>query len=71
MLAGMPICACACSTSVTASPSETPGARLNDRFTAGSMPLWLIDSGPLPGGCTCATADNGTICPVSGERRWK
>ncbi len=28
---------------LTASPSATPGARLNDSVTAGNCPWWLID----------------------------
>ena len=31
--------------SSTASPSATPGARLNDSVTAGNWPWWLTDSG--------------------------
>ena len=30
---------------VTASPSDTPGARLNDSVTAGNCPWWLTASG--------------------------
>ena len=37
--------AAAC-TRATASPSATPGRRLNDSVTDGSCPVWLTDSGP-------------------------
>ena len=33
-------------TRATASPSATPGRRLNDSVTDGSCPVWLTDSGP-------------------------
>ncbi|MNZ33173.1 hypothetical protein D3C78_505140 [compost metagenome] len=70
MVDGMPISCCTRSISRTASPSGVPSDRLNDRLTAGSMPLWLICSGPERSGTTCAMAASGTISPVSGERRW-
>ncbi|MNP79497.1 hypothetical protein D3C76_1773550 [compost metagenome] len=54
---------------LTASPKATPGARLNDRLAAGNSPSWLIDSGPVLGAATWATADNGTISLLRGERR--
>jgi len=47
---------------LTASPSEVPGARLNETVVAGNCPWWLITSGPvvlekrvtaLKGTCPC------------------
>src|SRR3954454_25055974 len=35
-------------TVVTASPSDTPGLRLNERVTDGSCPTWFNVSGPYP-----------------------
>jgi hypothetical protein len=46
----------------TASPSEAPGARLNETDTAGNWPRWLIDSGAVCS-TTLAMAPSGT-CPV-------
>ena len=52
----------AASTAFTASPSDTPGFRLNDSVTAGSCPMWLTDSGPTV--CVrLATALSGTRAP--------
>src|SRR5258708_31529136 len=47
MLRGRLICCSACSIAVVASPRETPGAKLNDRFTTGNWPRRLIASGAL------------------------
>ncbi len=69
MVEGMPISPWARCTACTASPRDTPAARLKDRLTAGNMPLWLICSGPERGAATLAMADSGTISPLSGERR--
>ncbi|MNV87580.1 hypothetical protein D3C71_1817160 [compost metagenome] len=66
---GMPSSRWVRSRRLTASPRATPGARLNDRLAAGNRPSWLIDKGPVLGGATWATADSGTISPLSGERR--
>src|SRR2546422_4646420 len=49
-------------TSLTASPSETPGLRLNEIVTAGSWPRWLTDSGPTVA-LRLATAFSGTSAP--------
>ena len=43
----MPSSRCAVSIASTASPSDAPGARLNDIVTAGNCPAWLITSGVL------------------------
>ena len=37
-------------TAATASPSETPGRRLNESVTAGIWPEWFTVSGPTVGG---------------------
>src|SRR6185369_2953571 len=51
---------------VTASPSATPGFRLNESVTAGSCPRWLIDIGPSDF-VILATVESGTIPdPVDG-----
>src|SRR6266851_1270417 len=39
--------ACICWIFCTASPSATPGARLNDTVTAGNWPWWLTVSGAV------------------------
>ena len=44
---------------------------INEMFAAGCMPSCAIDSSPLSGGCTVATAESGTSSPVAGERRRK
>jgi len=65
MLSGMPSLAAVDSMASTPSPSEAPGARLNDTVVAGNCPRWLITSGPvvfekrvtaLRGTCTCGVA---------------
>ena len=38
--------AASCWISVTASPSATPGLRLNEMVTDGICPVWLMVSGP-------------------------
>ena len=48
MLAGMPICFCACSIALTASPSEDAGRELKESVTAGNWPWWLTISGVVP-----------------------
>ena len=47
MLAGSPIFWVVASMAFTASPRETPGARLKDRVVAGNCPWWLMTSGPV------------------------
>src|ERR1022692_2685548 len=44
-LAGRPIAACVFWIAVTASPSEAPGARLNEIVADGNWPMWLTTSG--------------------------
>ena len=53
----------AASTCATASPSATPGRRLNESVTDGSWPVWLTDSGPTPVS-TRVTLESGTCLPV-------
>ena len=50
-------------------PSETPGARLNDRVAAGNWPWWLIVRLLVALGSTLTNSDSGTVLPVSGESR--
>ncbi|MCY1370361.1 hypothetical protein D9M71_543030 [compost metagenome] len=69
MAVGMPMSALAWLSMITASPSATPGARLNDRLAAGNIPSWAMDSGPTVGASNLARADSGTISPLRGERR--
>ena len=59
MLAGSPISRSALRIALTASPSEAPGARLNDTVAAGNWPRWLTAIGAV---CwmNWAIADNGT-----------
>src|SRR5262252_9195666 len=45
-LIGMPISRCAARIALTASPSDAPGARLNEIVAAGNWPRWLIARGP-------------------------
>src|SRR5262249_62061727 len=45
MEGGMFICRSAACMRVTASPRDTPGARLNDSVTAGKKPWWVTASG--------------------------
>ena len=47
-VSGNPISCCARWIASTASPSERPGARLNENVTDGNWPSWLIDSGAVP-----------------------
>src|SRR5206468_2715214 len=53
----------AASTSDSASPSATPGARENDNVTDGSCPVWLTDCGPTPG-VKLATVLSGISLPA-------
>ncbi|MNT09507.1 hypothetical protein D3C72_1442930 [compost metagenome] len=63
MLCGNATCACAACTASTASPSDAPGARLNDSVAAGNWPTWLRSSAVGP--CsTRATAPSGTVWPL-------
>ena len=62
MRGGRPSARVAASTAATASPSETPGARLNDSVTAGNCPWWLIESGAVVS-VTRVTARSGTGPP--------
>ena len=50
-------------TRATASPSATPGRRLNDSVTDGSCPVWLTDSGPTPSDAWSTTVESGTSLP--------
>ena len=55
-------------TRATASPSATPGCRLNDKVTEGSWPVWFTDSGPtVP--FVLTTVESGTRLPA-GVVRW-
>ena len=47
----------------TASPSETPGARLNEIVTDGCWPWWLTSSGPTVG-TSLVTAASGIDGPA-------
>ena len=61
-LSGRPTLASSCWMAVTAVPSETPGAVLNDTVVAGNWPKWVITSGPVC--CSmCEKAESGT-CPL-------
>ena len=51
-----------CWTRATASPRDTPGARLKEIVTEGSCPEWLMVSGPVPG-VTAARLASGTSVP--------
>ena len=59
MLAGRAISASALRIASTASPSDAPGARLNEINTEGNWPRWLTAIGAV---CSmiCAIADSGT-----------
>ena len=46
-----------------ASPSVTPGARLNDRVIAGNWPWWLIDERRRPWLVDLDQRASGTCCP--------
>src|SRR5258705_7209910 len=50
------------SIAATASPTDTPGARLKDSMTAGNWPRWATEIGPTPL-LTSATVLSGTIAP--------
>src|SRR5258706_7634828 len=52
-----------CSIFFDASPSEAPGARLNDTVIACSCPAWLIATGPTFRS-TVARLESGTIAPL-------
>ncbi|MNV22477.1 hypothetical protein D3C71_1134520 [compost metagenome] len=59
---GRPIAARAPSMACTASPSDAPGARLNENVTAGNWPTWLINR--CAGRCSMrAMPFNGTCLP--------
>src|ERR1700758_674340 len=60
MLEGTPRPSMISLTAATASLSETPIGRLNDRVVATNNPWWLMASGMLPG-AKCATALSGTM----------
>ncbi len=62
-LGGMPMRACAASMALTASPSDSPAARLNEIVTAGNWPWWLIASGAVVV-VSCTIALSGTGAPV-------
>ncbi|MNO42995.1 hypothetical protein D3C76_332000 [compost metagenome] len=58
--AGIPMSCCTCSITLTASPSATPGARLNDIITAGNWPIWAMAS----------CAERCSICARLDRRTW-
>src|ERR1019366_7659699 len=62
MLRGRLISCSACVIALVASPRETPGARLKDRFTTGNWPWWLIASGALRSSGR-VKAESGTCVP--------
>src|SRR3546814_1704194 len=64
---GMFIDACAFWIALTACPSATPGARLNEMVTAGNWPWWLMDKYPVFDVSTVTKLDKGTCFPASGE----
>ncbi len=64
MLAGRPISVSAASIAVTASPSDTPGARLNEIVVAGNWPMWLRSSA-LGRSSTRAMPASGTGSPLA------
>src|SRR3546814_20154727 len=64
---GMFIDACAFWIALTACPSATPGARLNEMVTAGNWPWWLMDKYPVFDVSTVTKLDKGTCFPESGE----
>ena len=66
MLVGRPSSCCASRIASTASPSEAPGARLNETVADGNWPRWLIASGAVCSS-TWAIADSGT-CPFARRR---
>ena len=74
MLAGTPSSRSAAVMALTASPSDAPGARLNEIVAAGNWPRWLITSGALRS-LMRAIVSSGTCCPPlaahveSAERR--
>src|SRR5258705_5531844 len=72
IVAGM-VCAAVLFTIVTASPSDTPGLRLNDTVTAGSCPAWFTDSGPtpLPIDATEASCTSGPGTPLGADRMYR
>src|SRR6202030_467990 len=57
------------SMATTASPSEYPAARLNDRVTEGNKSWWLIVSGDTETSDLVST-DSGTNCPVVVDRTY-
>src|SRR5207245_10037551 len=67
MLTGSPISRCTRSMAVTAAPSETPGARLNDTVTAGNWPWWLIASA-VARSSIAAMVESGTWPPAADFR---
>src|SRR5690348_10496737 len=62
MEAGMPICWRYCSIFLPASPSDPPGARLNDTVIDCSWPAWLMAIGPTVR-FTLVTLESGTSVP--------
>ncbi len=59
---GRPTLRAAAVMAFTASPSATPGCRLNEMVTAGNSPWWFTDSGAVAGS-NVAKALSGTSCP--------
>ena len=49
-------------TAATASPSEMPGATLNEMVVAGNWPRWLIESGDLC--CVIVAIEDSITLPV-------
>ncbi len=64
---GAPICSRAWSTSTVAWPSDTPGARLNDRVAAGNWPWWLMVTLAVELGSIRQNRLSGTVLLVSGD----
>ncbi len=62
MPAGMPMSRCTRSMTSTASPSDTPLARLNDMVTAGNWPMWLTTSAAARSSMRASEA-SGTCWP--------
>ena len=68
MLSGSPSSALALSIDLTASPSDVPGARLNETVTTGNCPWWLMASGALAVSMV-VNAPSGTAPPPADRRK--
>ncbi len=67
MLGGMPSSRVTRSIEVTAAPSETLGARLNETVTAGNWPWWLTAS--VVARCSIVARVESGTWPPPDERR--